>query len=186
MQVAINPFVRRQTPTSSFSHFDGNVEELPEMVVNNWQNMKRGYRDGVILVSLSPEGFFSGVIVLEAGAKLSGAFRSRREGEAPRKEIRADSPLEKKMPAKSVEIVLYRSDVLAEGGDNTLDPSTENWEIVSINASPTEGEMPINPNTLMHNHFGSDGGTATNMTDSEFVEALREGFEFWSNKALCA
>jgi len=85
-----------------------------------------------------------------------------------------------------VEIVLYRSDVLAEGGDNSLESSTENWEIISVNASPTEGEMPIAPMTLMHNHFGSDGGTATNMTDAEFVQALRDGFKFWADKALCA
>lgn len=186
MQITINPFVRRQTAESSFSHFAGDMERLPEMVVNNWQDMKKGYRDGVILVSVDPTDFFSGVITLAEGAKLTGSFKARRDGEAPRKEIRADSPLERKIAAKSVEIVLYRSDVLAEGGDNSLEPSAENWEIISINASPTEGEMPIAPMTLMHNHFGSDGGTATNMSDSEFVQALREGFEFWSDKALCA
>jgi hypothetical protein len=186
MQITVNPFVKRQTPLSSFSHFSGDMERLPEMVKQNWSAQKEGYRDGVILVLVDPTDFFSGVITLEDGAELSGTFRPRREGEAPRKEIRAKSALERKIAAQSVEIVLYRSDVLAEGGDNSLESSTENWEIISINASPTEGEMPISPTTLMHNHFGSDGGTATNMTDAEFVEALRSGFEFWSNKAMCA
>ena len=83
-----------------------------------------------------------------------------------------------------MDVVLYRSDVLAENGDNALESSEDNWEVVSINASPVEGEIPINPMTLMHNHFGSEGGTATNMTDVEFVAALREGFAFWSDKAM--
>lgn len=186
MQITVNPFVRRQTVESSFSHFAGDIDLLPEMISDNWENGKQGYREGVVLVSVDPADFFSGVVVLEEGAKLTGSFRARRDGETPRKEIRADSPLERKIAAQSVELVLYRSDVLAEDGDNSLESSTENWEIISINASPTEGEMPIAPMTLMHNHFGSDGGTATNMTDAEFVQALRDGFKFWSNKALCA
>jgi len=186
MQITVNPFVRRQTAESSFSHFSGDMERLPEMVKQNWNTQKEGYRDGVILVLVDPADFFSGVITLVEGAKLTGSFKARRDGETPRKEIRADSPLEQKIAAQSVEIVLYRSDVLAEGGDNSLESSVENWEIISINASPTEGEMPIAPMTLMHNHFGSDGGTATNMTDAEFVQALRDGFKFWANKAMCA
>jgi hypothetical protein len=186
MQITVNPFVRRQTAESSFSHFAGDMDRLPNLVSDSWENARPGYRDGVILVSVDTTDFFSSVIVLEEGAKLSGSFEARRDGEAPRKEIRALSSLERKIAAQSVEIVLYRSDVLAEGGDNSLESSTENWEIISINASPTEGEMPIAPMTLMHNHFGSDGGTATNMTDAEFVQALRDGFKFWANKALCA
>jgi hypothetical protein len=186
MQITVNPFVRRQTADSSFSHYAGDIDLLPNLISDKVGNWRPGYRDGVVLVSVDPEDFFSGVITLEEGAKLTGFFEARRDGEAPRKEIRADSPLERKIAAQSVEIVLYRSDVLAEGGDNSLEPSTENWEIISINASPTEGEMPIAPMTLMHNHFGSDGGTDTNMTDAEFVQALREGFKFWANKALCA
>ena len=186
MQITVNPFVRRQTAESSFSHFAGDMDRLPELVRCRWENARPGYREGVVLVPVGTTDFFSGVIVLEEGAKLTGSFEARRDGEAPRKEFRALSSLERKIAAQSVEIVLYRSDVLAEGGDNSLEPSTENWEIISINASPTEGEMPIAPMTLMHNHFGSDGGTATNMTDAEFVQALREGFKFWANKALCA
>jgi len=186
MQIVLNPFVQRQTPLSSFSHFEGDMNQIPEMVRENWDNQKEGYREGVVLVSVDPADFFSGVITLVDGALLTGTFQPRRKGETPRKEIRAKSPLERKIAAQSVEIVLYRSDVLAEGSDNSLESSEENWEIVSINASPTEGEMPIAPMTLMHNHFGSDGGTATNMTDAEFLAALRDGFKFWADKAMCA
>ena len=45
-------------------------------------------------------------------------------------------------------------------------------------------EVPINPMTLMHNHFGSDGGTDTHLSDKDFVIMLREGFEFWKDKAM--
>jgi len=39
---------------------------------------------------------------------------------------------------------------------------------------------------LMHNHFGSDGGTRTNLSDEQFVAMLKDSFIFWSDKALAA
>ena len=39
---------------------------------------------------------------------------------------------------------------------------------------------------LMHNHFGSSGGTATNLNDGDFVDTLRHSFQFWRDKASCA
>ena len=107
----------------------------------------------------------------------------RREGESPRKVITAVNG--RKTPAVKVEIVLYASSVLAEEKDNTLPPEDGNWEIISINASPCSGEMPINPIVLMHNHFGSDGGTATGLSNDEFVTMLEESFNYWKNKASC-
>jgi len=80
-----------------------------------------------------------------------------------------------------VDVVLYRKDVLAENKENTTDAE---WEIVSINASPEEGELPIMPDTLIANHFQLSGGTATNMSDSEFVEALKKSVLYWKDKAL--
>ena len=58
------------------------------------------------------------------------------------------------------------------------------WEIVSVNGHPTNEPAPIAPNTLMHNHFGSDGGSNTNMTAEEFEAAMRESFEYWKNKGM--
>ena len=75
--------------------------------------------------------------------------------------------------------------VLAEDGDNELPAKEGNFEIISINASPSALE-PINPDCLMANHFGADGGTNTQMSDASFVAALRESFEFWQDKAMCA
>jgi hypothetical protein len=39
----------------------------------------------------------------------------------------------------------------------------------------------IHPDTLMANHFQESGGTATRMTDSEFVEALRKSRAYWNH-----
>ena len=186
MTIAINPFVLRQTEGSPYSYYDGDINDVAVMAGDPWvgaANVKKGYRDGVLTVRVRPKGFFSGVVRLAPGQELTGSYEARREGETPRKQVLAKGAT--KLPAGQVDIVLYRSDVLAEGGDNTLDPNKDNWEVVSINASPVEGDTPIDPMTLMHNHFGSDGGTDTKMSDSEFVAALREGFEFWADKAMC-
>ena len=188
MNIHMNSFANRQTADSRFSHYTGTTEELIELVAANFDNAKPAYRDGVILVPVDPgtdtiPGFYSGVTLLNAGDTLSGAFEARREGEEPRKAVVANG--REKLPAKSVEIVLYASTVLAEDGSNEMDAVEGNWEIVSINANPFEGEMPIDPLVLMHNHFGSDGGTDTNLSDEDFVAMLRNSFQFWKDKAMC-
>ena len=182
--VVVNPFVRRQTVASSFSHFEGEWDTLVSRTIAAMAagNTKPGYRDGVLEVVIDPTGVMSGVVVLTGGAELSGTYKARRLGETPRKEVHAKGAA--KMPAATASIILYRADVLAEGGDNTLPADSGGWEIISLNAAPVEGDMPIDPMVLMHNHFGSDGGTTTGLSDSEFVALLRKGFEFWKDKAL--
>lgn len=185
--IHVNSFVKRQTPDSEFSHFTGPWGELVELVEKNLNNYRSGYRRGVILVPVPPTKFMSAIRTLREGDKLTGEFKARAKGEAPRKSVRVAGD---KSPAKSAFIVLYSSNVLAEDGSNELPLGPEgpageqHWEIISINASPQKGDIPINPDTLMHNHFGSSGGTATNMTDGKFVAALKESFLYWKNKEL--
>ena len=188
--IVINPFVERQTADSEFSHYDGPMEDVLALTKAAFHYQKPGYRDGVIIITVPKwippfKNFYTGVVSLTEGMEITGSFASRRDGEAPRIQIRAKEHVDK-LPAKQVDIVLYRSDVLAEDGDNTLPPDKNNWEIVSINASPDEGDIPINPNTLMHNHFGSDGGTDTQMSDTEFVNTLRKAFTFWNDKTMAS
>ena len=183
MNIINNPFVMRQTESSPFSYYAGDMEDVPALVAANFKNRTQGYRDGVVIVPVSPKGFYTGVVTLVEGSTLTGSYKARRDGEQPRKQVLAQGA--QKIPAAKVDVVLYRSDVLAEGNDNTLEPSEDNWEIISINAAPIDTDMPIDPMTLMHNHFGSDGGTDTNMSDEEFVSLLRAGFEFWKDKAMC-
>ena len=174
--------VHRQVKRSAFSYYAGNFADLPKMAEQNFASRQAGYRDGVVLVPVPADGFFSATVTLKPGAQLYGAFESRREGEAPRKTLRA---VGQKTPAKRVDLVLYRQDVLAENGDHSTDEvSSDTWEIISINARPTDEEEPIHPMTLMHNHFGSDGGTDTLLDPVYFVEELRRSFEYWSDKAM--
>lgn len=195
-KVHVNSFVKRQTPESEFSHYVGpgtiphgeelweNLRANIETLVEQGLGVEPGYRDGVILVHCEPSYFMSGVVQLHEGDELRGSFKARREGEEPRKSVGVVGGW--KMPAKAAFVVLYASTVLAEGGDNELPAEEGNWEIISLNASPVEGEMPISPMVLMHNHFGSDGGTDTHLSDSEFVALLRESFNFWKDKAMVA
>lgn len=182
MTVFANPFVLRQTADSSFSHSEGSWDDLCRLAEANLTNAKPGYREGVLEVPIPADGIFTGLVTLKEGDKLTGQFAARREGETPRIEIRASG--QDKLPAATATIILYSSAVLAEGEDNSQEPVEGNWEIVSLNASPVEGEMPISPTVLMHNHFGSDGGTDTQLSDAELVALLRKGFEFWKDKAL--
>jgi hypothetical protein len=180
--LAVNAFVKRQTPQSRFSFYSGSNDELLRLVAEGWNNAKPGYRTGVLVVPVSPSGFFSGVVRLEAGDALEGVYEARREGETPRKALVATG--REKLPAKSVDVVMYSSEVLAEDNDNELPPEENHWEVISINASPDRHEMPIDPNVLMHNHFGSSGGTKTNLSDEQFVATLAHSFRYWNDKAL--
>lgn len=180
MKIAISDFVRRQTRESSFTHCVLYDHILLARVYDNFGRAKKGYRDGVILVPVEPDGFYSGVTVLKDGDQLSGNYVARQEGEQPRRNVRVVG--KSKQPAKRVDIVLYRKDVLAENNENSCEDA--DWEIVSINGAPTDEEMPIMPMTLLHNHFKSSGGTATNMTNDELMEQLKVSFEYWKDKAL--
>jgi len=157
-----------------------------------------GYRDGVLVVPVAPYGFRTGLVTLREGDELVGRYEARRPGEEPRKSVYAKAAVEtlwasdeecdiyveemrEKIPAIAVDVILYRHDVLAEDGDAETDAE---WEIISVNARPTVGPEPIAPMVLMHNHFGSEGGTSTNMTLKEFEAALRESFEYWKDKAM--
>lgn len=177
--IAISDFVRRQTPESEFSHWTLTDEELLAKVHANFDKAKAGYRDGVCLVPVAPEGFYSALVVLEEGDRLEGSYRARKAGEEPRKSTRVVD--KKKSPAASVDIVLYRHDVLAENDEQSCDAD---WEIISVNANFMEGEMPINVGALIANHFELSGGTATGMSDSEFVAQLRKSVLFWKDKAF--
>ena len=134
------------------------------------------------LVPLSGEGFYTGVVKLQPGDALVGAYKARRPGETPRKSVFAvNDGSRSKVQASHVDIVLYRADVLAEDNDRSTDAD---WEIISINARDTEAEQPISPGALIANHLQLDGGTATGMSAEEFVEKLRESVEYWGDRAL--
>lgn len=187
-QIAINPFVRRQTPDSRFSHWEFSEEELVDRILARFEDAVAGYRDGVVLVPVEPDGVFSSTCILRPGDVLRGVYESRREGEEPRKSVYVEGG--QKTPARRVDVVLYSSATLAEDGNNTLPPEEGNWEVISVNARASEEDEPISPGTLMYNHFhvagSDDGGTSTKLSNDEFVALLEKGFRYWSNKANAA
>ena len=192
MKIHITNFVRRQTEDSHFSHWTISDEDLVARIhvsllsggrqtnVRSYRHTKvhQGYREGVLLVPIEPEGFFCAVETLRPGNSLMGSYQARKEGEDPRKEFWIEG---KKTRAMTVWVVLYAKHVLAEKNENESDAD---YEIVSVNSSPTldDNPPPMSPETLIANHFELSGGTATNMTDGEFVGALRESVMYWKDK----
>lgn len=187
MNIHLNSFIGRQTPDSRFGHWDMEDDELVRLIADNFENRKPGYREGVILVPVPPANFFSSTVPLREGMLLTASYAARRPGETPRMHVgatvggMAGDYRSAKSPAVACDIVLYASTVLAEDGDNELPAEPGNWEVVSVNPRVCLEEEPINPEALIANHLQESGGTATLMTDSEFVEALRKSRAYWNN-----
>ena len=182
--IAVSHFVKRQTPQSPFSHYDGDWDEVLRIAHTLFCFGKQGYRDGVLLVPIPADKCYTNIVQLQPGDKFAGEFSARQTGEAPRKSTYVIGG--KKMPAKSAMLVLYRHDVLLENNEQSCDAD---WEIISLNASPFEqmaSELPMSVGTLLANHFQLSGGTATNMSNDDFVRALRMSVEFWKDKAMVA
>ena len=175
MLIDVGDFVKRQTADSKFSHFDGSWQELRHLVNAFFDVAKPGYRDGVVLVAVPPSKFFSSVVPLRDDITLWSRFKARRAGEASHLETVALRG--RKVPAEYVEIVLYRADVLAEGDERSTDAE---WEIVSINASPTLEPVPMPPYTMARNQLCLKGGTKGQYSPAEWAESV----EFWSRHVM--
>jgi hypothetical protein len=189
--IGVNDFVRRQTPESEFTHYDDGGknadaaqawEKVVALAVEHFAARKPSYRDGVCVVPVPPEGFFTGVVDLQEGDELVGAYKARRPGEEPRKAVRVRKDLGKQR-CVAVEIILYSRETLEGEGEECTGCD---WDIISVNGRITETEQPIHPETLIANHFELDGGTATGKSPEEFEQALRESVVYWKSRALLA
>ena len=178
MKLHITNFVRRQTKASEYSHWTLNDIDLIGAILSSLHLGKTGYREGVLLVPLRPAGFFTSIVTLKDGDELFGSFKKRKEDEEPRKQT---YKFGEKTPAKHVIAVLYSHAVLVEKNEQETEAD---WELVSINAFPTNEEAPMGVGTLLANHFEFSGGTATKMSDAEFIAALKKSAEYWRDKAL--
>lgn len=177
-QIAINPFVQRQTATSQFSHYAGSWEQLAELVEAHLDQAREGYMPGVKLVPVPAEGFYAGVVALTPEMPLQAVFAARREGEEPYVEIRASAAA--KQPAAAVDVVIYSHDVLAKDGD---DSSEAPWEVISINARLDEQPEPLSPVAMARNFLGLPGGsTGAEYTAEDFARSI----VYWSQHAMCA
>ncbi len=180
-------FAKRQTPESHFSHFTGTEERLIALIETHWDQATHGNLDGTIRrVPVPPQGFLTSVRKLtysphtevffgdpsSALEPLTTSFVPRREGEDA---VCQTSALGEKTPAKYVEIIVYHRDIL--GPDASTDAE---WEVVSINASPLEGPIPMDPITMARNQLLKTGGTfQREYTSKEWAEAVW----FWAQHA---
>lgn len=178
-KVACGNFVKRQTKESGFSYFDGSWEELEREVEFCLEEMPwkiaTGYRDGVILVSLFPNKFYSAVVELNDKSKLTANYSSRREGEEAYIKVGVKA---QKQPAKYASVVLYRWDILAENNERETDAE---WEIVCIKARVSEEEELMTPMTMARNFLHLKGGTKGNFSAEDFAHSI----VYWNNHCMC-
>jgi hypothetical protein len=177
--IGINAFVRRQVAVSPYSHFappgvEDSWSALVDLVVANFDKQTPGYREGVVLVPVPADGFFSGVVQVTPETHLASFFRARRDGEEAY--IQTIAPASNKAPALVVEIVLYSRETL--GADAS--PEGYDWEIISINARPTVEPEPMHPQTMARNMLGLPGGTPAVYTAEEFAKAVL----YWSTRCM--
>jgi hypothetical protein len=189
--IVLSPFAeKRHTDKSHLSHWTITNEDFTVRIKDAIDKLQysQGYRDGVMLVHLfededfNPGEFLTGLVALKEGDVLTGEYKARQPGETPRKQVCVKSG-QPKLNAKAVDVILYHHDVLVETNEQSCD---NDWEIISVNARTTLSSQPINPMTLMHNHFGSDGGTDTHMSPEQFEDALRKSFKYWKGRAFLA
>ena len=173
-KITVNSFVRRQTPDSRFSHYSGSWEGLTALVEAHLDQAKPGYRDGVILVPVPPEGFFSSIVPTIPESPLQAKCEARTDKEEP---VIVVTTSGHKTPAGSVDVVLYRHDVLVADGDAESDSE---WEVVSINANPLGTvEVPMHPVAMARNFLHLKGGTEAVYTAEEFAQSIW----FWATHA---
>jgi len=191
MKIAVSDFVKRQTAESKFTHFNGEWDELRNMVESEFENHRPAYRDGVILIKLScPERFETSVVNIADGIesghikRFETIFEPRREGEAPFSQTVA---IGSKMEAKRIDVVLYRHDVLEEGNEASSDAE---WEIISLNGSPVPAELPMNNTTRARNILVAEGGTDVKLEEKskkeliEFIRDMALSSVFWSTHTM--
>jgi hypothetical protein len=177
-KVACGEFVKRQTSESGYSNFIGSWEELEELVTHMLDYppyITPGYRDGVLLVEVTPSHWFrSAIIDLNEKSKLTANYASRRLGEAPFIRVSGKA---KKQVAKYASVVLYRHDVLAENNERETDAE---WEIVAIKARISEEEEPMDPYTMARNFLHLEGGTKGDFTAEQFAKSI----VYWNSHCM--
>jgi len=174
-KVILNPFVLRQTATSQFSYYGGELAALPAIVEANFDAGKPGSSPLIWIVPVPADGFMSGVVQLSEGCELTASFKARKVGEEPRKGLTAKGP---KTPAAFVDIVCYHSSILKDDA-----AGVDCWEVISLNGSAIENE-PISLEALLYNQFEGSGGTKGDYTPEQFIEVLKASWGYWKDKAM--
>lgn len=179
MTVGISKFIQEHTHESIFN---GDWEKLRQEVESILRTGKfeQGYRSGVILIPVDPKPFKCPVMKLNRKDRFVGQFDSRSGDEEPRKKLWKF--VKELPPAKHVKVILYAKSVLDEAGDRA---TGADYDMIAIQALDVVGSAPMDPNTLIANHFMLDGGTSTKMSAAQFEKALKESVMYWKDRILC-
>lgn len=169
--VAVSSFLREVIAKSKKNtRWSGTLRELELLTLDHMNDYTPGVGstdDDVRLVHVPAEGFYTTIaeITDENRDKLIVRFDSRVAGEAPVPKLHIVT--DELFPAKFVQIVIYRADLLAKDDDRSSDAE---WEIVAILANPYEN-TPMHPTTMARNSLNLEGGTQRNYTPKEWAEA---------------
>ena len=180
--VSVNDFVRRQSKDSGKSYvIELSFEKIAQHAQSQLKsgNLKAGYRDGVVIVQVDKKlthHFICPFVKITNETKLAATLVRRRPDEQPYIQMRAlnGNPLN----TGSVDLILYRHDVLAETNEQTSD---SDWELISFHAIP-EGvdHMPMGPVTMMRNQLQLTGGTKAYYESENWAESVN----FWQGYAM--
>ncbi len=186
MNIKASNFVKRQTRTSEYSYCVESwefVENLAEEMFKKG-NTSNGYRDGVLLINIPCyyNRFFRTSLVKNSSVESwEEVLEARREGEIPVRKKRAFGT--KQIPMKVV-VVVYKRELLLEDELNENELTGAEWEIVSINASPCDEDVPMPPMTMARNQLAGTedgaGGTKANYSGEEYAKSIM----FWNKHML--
>lgn len=170
--VGINEYAYRHNSGSMYSAYDGSWDDLIDLVVTHLPTMRAGYREGVVLVRVPPDGFSTNLALVTESTILTACVERR----CPEEEhyIQVYAIGEKRAEAKLVDIVLYSHAVLEEDGDASTDAV---WEIVTILASPDDEVPQMAPIAMVRNYLHEEGGTIGDFEAMDFVKSIK-----YSNK----
>ena len=180
--VGVSDFVRRQIKGTGKTYSTiltfQEIASIAEKKLNNG-NFKNGYRDGVVLIDVPKQQinlFICPLTKLKESTTLKAQMVKRREDEEPYIQVRAldGEPLK----TSSVELILYRKDVLEETNENTTKCQ---WELIAFQAIPEEVKnMPMGPVTMMRNQLQLPGGTKGFYESEKWAESVK----FWQRFAV--
>ena len=181
MKVQVNDFIKRQTKLSGKAYseelsFDFFAKYAQKKLIKN--EFIEGYRPEVRIVKLENKyvhKVFCPYVRITKETRLSAKVVKRREDEDFYIQVRATNG--NLIRTGSVDLILYRNDILLENNENT---TNADWELISINALPKGVEsMPMGPITMMRNQLELNGGTKAEYSSDEWAKSV----QFWQTYA---
>ncbi len=180
-KVLASDFVRRQTEKSGKTYaLSLSFEEIAQIAEDrlNSGDFIEGYRDGVVLIQLNKnvkDHFVCPLVAIDENTKLSAKCVKRRDGEEHYIQIRALNG--NTLQTDTVDIVLYRRDVLEETNEQSTDAD---WELIAFMAKPKDIKMPMGPVTMMRNQLQKPGGTKGIYESDKWAKSV----DFWQKYAI--